>query len=152
MLRRDPFAMLPFCGYNMGDHFGHWIRLGRELEASGAKLPKIFTVNWFRTDADGKFVWPGFGENMRVLKWIVDRVDGRIGGEEHVFGITPRYDDLQWSGLSFPRERYELITAIDAADWRQEIALHSELFSKLQPHLPRELEVTRAAFEEKFAA
>jgi phosphoenolpyruvate carboxykinase (GTP) len=152
VLRRDPFAMLPFCGYNMGDHFGHWIKLGRELQARGAQLPKIFTVNWFRTGTDGKFVWPGFGENMRVLKWIVGRVDGGVGGEEHLFGITPRYDDLQWTGLAFPRESYERITSIDAADWRRELASHSELFGKLRPHLPGELEQTRTALEQKLAA
>jgi phosphoenolpyruvate carboxykinase (GTP) len=152
VLRRDPFAMLPFCGYNMGDHFGHWIKLGHELQSGGARLPKIFTVNWFRTDVDGKFVWPGFGENMRVLKWIVDRIEGRVGGDEHVFGITPRYDDLQWTGLAFPRESYERITSIDPSDWRRELASHSELFGKLHAHLPGELEATRASFEKRLVA
>ena len=152
VLRRDPFAMLPFCGYNMGDHFGHWIKLGRELQAGGAQLPKIFTVNWFRTDENGKFVWPGFGENMRVLKWIVDRVEGRAGGAEHLFGVSPRYEDLQWTGLEFPRAQYDRITAVNPDDWRKEIALHSELFAKLEPHLPRELQATRGALERRLAA
>ena len=152
VLRRDPFAMLPFCGYNMGDHFAHWITLGHALQDAGATLPKIFTVNWFRTDAEGKFVWPGFGENMRVLQWIVDRVQGRAGGAEHVFGVTPRYEDLKWNGLEFTRDRYEQITAVDAGDLRKELASHSELFSKLHPHLPAELEQTRASFERRLAA
>ena len=152
VLRRDPFAMLPFCGYNMGDHFGHWISLGEKLGASGAKLPKIFTVNWFRTDESGKFVWPGFGENMRVLKWIVDRVEGRAGGVEHVFGVSPRYEDLQWTGLDFPRAQYERITAVNLDDWRKELALHSELFAKLSPRLPGALQETRAALEQRIAA
>jgi phosphoenolpyruvate carboxykinase (GTP) len=151
VLRRDPFAMLPFCGYNMGDHFGHWIKLGRELQAGGAQLPKIFTVNWFRTDADGKFVWPGFGENMRVLEWVIDRIEGRAAGVEHLFGVTPRYDDLKWNGLDFPRDRYEQITAIDLSDWRREVASHAELFGKLNPHLPLELEQTRAALAARLA-
>jgi phosphoenolpyruvate carboxykinase (GTP) len=136
----------------MGDYFGHWIGLGRDLQGRGSTLPKIFTVNWFRTDENGKFVWPGFGENMRVLQWIIDRVDGRAGGDEHVFGITPRYDDLQWSGLPFPRERYQQITAIDAGDWRKELTLHAELFSKLRPNLPEELEQTRASYEQRLSA
>ena len=114
-------------------------------------LPRIFTVNWFRTDADGKFVWPGFGENMRVLQWIIDRIDGRADGAEHVFGVTPRYEDLKWNGLEFPRDRYEQITAIDAADWRKEIASHAELFDKLKPHLPGELEQTRASMARRVA-
>jgi phosphoenolpyruvate carboxykinase (GTP) len=152
VLRRDPFAMLPFCGYNMGDHFGHWIALGEKLGSSGAKLPKIFTVNWFRTDENGKFVWPGFGENMRVLEWIVERVEGRAGGAEHLFGVSPRYEDLQWTGLEFPRAQYERITAVSLDDWRKEIALHSELFAKLEPRLPHELRETRSALERRLAA
>jgi len=152
VLRRDPFAMLPFCGYNMGDHFAHWIALGEKLGGSGATLPKIFTVNWFRTDENGKFVWPGFGENMRVLKWIVDRVEGHAGGAEHLFGVSPRYEDLQWAGLEFPRTQYERITAVNLDDWRKEIALHSELFAKLEARLPRELQQTRLALEQRLAA
>jgi len=152
VLRRDPFAMLPFCGYHMGDHFAHWIGLGRALQASGATLPKIFTVNWFRTDADGRFVWPGFGENMRVLQWVVGRIDGNAGGAEHLFGVTPRYEDLQWSGLDFGPDQYEQITAVDAAAWRKEIASHAELFDKLKPRLPAELEATRSALQERCAA
>jgi phosphoenolpyruvate carboxykinase (GTP) len=152
VLRRDPFAMLPFCGYHMGDHFGHWIALGEKLGGSGATLPKIFTVNWFRTDENGKFVWPGFGENMRVLEWIVERVEGRASGAEHLFGVSPRYEDLQWTGLEFPRAQYERITAVNLEDWRKEIALHSELFAKLEPRLPRELRETRSALEQRLAA
>jgi phosphoenolpyruvate carboxykinase (GTP) len=144
--------MLPFCGYNMGDHFGHWIALGGKLGGSGATLPKIFTVNWFRTDENGKFVWPGFGENMRVLKWIVDRVEGHAGGAEHLFGVSPRYEDLQWTGLEFPRAQYERITAVNLDDWRKEVALHGELFAKLESRLPRELQQTRLALEQQLAA
>ena len=152
VLRRDPFAMLPFCGYNMGDHFGHWISLGEKLAANGAKLPKVFTVNWFRTDEQGKFVWPGFGENMRVLKWIVERIEGRAGGAEHLFGISPRYEDLNWTGLDFARAQYERVTAVDPDDWRKEIAQHGELFARLSSPLPRALQDARAALERRIAA
>ncbi len=103
VVRRDPFAMLPFMGYNMADYFQHWLDLGAKLQAQGAALPKIYCVNWFRKGADGKFVWPGYGENMRVLQWMLDRIEGTAAGAENVFGISPRYDDLNWDGLDFSR-------------------------------------------------
>ena len=146
VLRRDPFAMLPFCGYNMGDYFAHWLALGARLEASGVKLPKIFTVNWFRTGHDGKFIWPGFGENMRVLKWIVDRIEGKASGTEHVFGVSPRYEDMEWNGLDFSRAKFDAITAINLDDWRSEIRSHTDLFAKLAGRLPDQLENTRCNF------
>ena len=146
VLRRDPFAMLPFCGYNMGDYFAHWLALGARLEANGVKLPKIFTVNWFRTGHDGKFIWPGFGENMRVLKWIVDRIEGKASGTEHVFGVSPRYEDMEWNGLDFSRAKFDAITAINLDDWRNEIQSHADLFAKLAGRLPHELENTRCNF------
>jgi phosphoenolpyruvate carboxykinase (GTP) len=146
VLRRDPFAMLPFCGYNMGDYFSHWLTLGAKLAKSGVKPPQIFTVNWFRTGDDGKFVWPGFGENMRVLKWVVDRVEGKASGSEHVFGVSPRYEDMEWNGLDFPRAKFDEITSIDLDDWRKEIHSHTELFAKLSGRLPNELEDTKCNF------
>ncbi len=152
VVRRDPFAMLPFCGYNMADYFGHWLALGEKLQASGAALPAIFTVNWFRTDAQGRFVWPGFGENMRVLKWILDRVDGRGEGVEHVFGTTPRYDDIGWQGTDFSRAQFDTITSIDRAAWQKEIGMHTELFAKLAHHLPRALTEVKDRLEKKLAA
>ena len=108
VVRRDPFAMLPFIGYNMSDYFRHWLDLGAALQARGARLPKIFCVNWFRKGADGKFVWPGYGENMRVLEWIVHRIEGSAEGELTAFGTTPRYEDIDWSGLDFDRARFDL--------------------------------------------
>ena len=154
IVRRDPFAMLPFCGYNMSDYFTHWLTLGEKLEAAGTKLPAIFTVNWFRTDADGKFVWPGFGENMRVLKWMLDRIDGadRAGGVEHIFGVTPRYEDLSWAGADFTREQFDQITSIDAAAWKNEIGLHEELFIRLEHHLPAALSQVKERLSERLAA
>jgi len=139
VVRRDPFAMLPFCGYNMADYFGHWLALGDKLSSQGADLPKIFCVNWFRTDEQGKFVWPGFGENMRVLRWMLDRIEGNGGGQEHVFGTTPRYEDVNWDGLDFSDKEFADITSIDAKAWKQEIELHDELFEKLKNGLPNEL-------------
>ncbi len=152
VVRRDPFAMLPFCGYNMADYFNHWLRLGQQLQADGAKLPQIFCVNWFRTDENGKFVWPGFGENMRVLKWMLDRVDGRAGGVEHVFGTSPRYEDVNWEGLSFGSDAYAKITSIDRDAWQREFALHDELFAQLADRLPQRLREVRARLEARLAA
>ncbi|WP_454752547.1 phosphoenolpyruvate carboxykinase (GTP) [Cupriavidus necator] len=145
VVRRDPFAMLPFCGYNMSDYFGHWLELGKKLEASGAKLPKIYCVNWFRKDAEGNFVWPGFGENMRVLSWMIDRVEGKGQGAEHMFGTTPRYEDLNWNGVEFSPAQFEQVTSIDRDAWQKELALHDELFTQLKHHLPQALAETRAA-------
>src|SRR5690606_19840270 len=152
VVRRDPFAMLPFCGYNMADYFAHWLDLGHRLQAGGANLPKIFCVNWFRTDENGKFVWPGFGENMRVLKWMIDRIEGQGGGVEHVFGTTPRYEDLNWNGLAFSATDYAKITSIERAAWEQEFALHAELFEKLAERLPRSLKNKKGELEKRLAA
>jgi len=153
VVRRDPFAMLPFMGYNMSDYFQHWLDLGKKLEASGAKLPKIYTTNWFRKGADGKFVWPGYGENMRVLKWMIDRVEGnKKDGVEHITGVSPRYEDLNWTGLNFSAEQFATVTSIDKAAWEAELKLHSELFKQLEHHLPKELPETKAAIEQRLAA
>ncbi|MDR6534384.1 phosphoenolpyruvate carboxykinase (GTP) [Variovorax soli] len=152
VVRRDPFAMLPFAGYNMSDYFQHWLDLGRKLEAAGARLPRIYTTNWFRKGADGKFVWPGYGENMRVLKWMIDRIEGRGEGNEHVFGVSPRYEDLNWTGLDFSAEQFDTVTHIDKAAWQAELKLHAELFQQLAHHLPEELPATKAAIEQRLAA
>jgi phosphoenolpyruvate carboxykinase (GTP) len=152
VVRRDPFAMLPFAGYNMSDYFQHWLDLGKKLGAAGAKLPKIYTTNWFRKGEGGKFVWPGYGENMRVLKWMIDRIEGQGQGSEGVMGITPRYEDLNWTGLNFTAGDFNQVTSIDQAAWVKEMALHAELFQQLKHHLPQELEDTRAAIEKRLAA
>ncbi|WP_076997598.1 phosphoenolpyruvate carboxykinase (GTP) [Variovorax sp. KK3] len=152
VVRRDPFAMLPFAGYNMSDYFQHWLDLGKKLDATGAHLPKIYTTNWFRKGADGKFTWPGYGENMRVLKWMIDRIEGRGQGTEHVFGVSPRYEDLNWTGLDFSTEQFDTVTHIDKAAWQAELKLHAELFQQLAHHLPQELPATKAAIEERLAA
>jgi len=149
VVRRDPFAMLPFMGYNMSDYFQHWLDLGRKLEASGAKLPKIFCVNWFRKGPDGKFVWPGYGENMRVLQWVIERVGGSAQGRDNVFGLTPRYEDLNWAGLDFTTTQYEQVTSIDTDAWHAELRLHDELFKQLAYHLPAELTATKVKIEQR---
>jgi len=152
VVRRDPFAMLPFMGYNMSDYFQHWLQLGQKLQASGAKLPAIYCVNWFRKGEDGKFVWPGYGENMRVLKWMIDRIEGSAKGAENVFGISPGYDELNWSGLSFTPSQFQTVTHIDKAAWQTELGLHEELFEQLAHHLPPELPATKAAIAQRLGA
>jgi phosphoenolpyruvate carboxykinase (GTP) len=149
VVRRDPFAMLPFAGYNMSDYFQHWLQLGHKLQASGAKLPAIYCVNWFRKGDDGKFVWPGYGENMRVLKWMIDRIEGKAAGSDNVFGISPSYAELNWNGLSFSAEQFHTVTHIDKAAWQTELGLHDELFQQLAHHLPAELPATKAAIAER---
>ncbi|HXD38952.1 MAG TPA: phosphoenolpyruvate carboxykinase (GTP) [Ramlibacter sp.] len=151
VVRRDPFAMLPFTGYNMSDYFQHWLDLGRKLAASGATLPRMYTTNWFRKGANGKFVWPGYGDNMRVLKWMIDRIEGKAQGEENAFGVGPTYEELNWSGLDFSREQFATVMSIDQADWQQELQLHADLFRQLEYHLPRELAETKAAIERRLA-
>ncbi|MBI5718366.1 MAG: phosphoenolpyruvate carboxykinase (GTP) [Burkholderiales bacterium] len=152
VVRRDPFAMLPFTGYNMSDYFQHWLDLGARLEKSGAKLPRIYCVNWFRKGADGKFVWPGYGENMRVLEWMLGRIEGRAEGAENLFGISPRYDDLRWQGLPFTREQFDTVIGIDRAAWQEELKLHDALFTQLSYHLPSQLPATKAMIEQRLAA
>jgi phosphoenolpyruvate carboxykinase (GTP) len=134
-VRRDPMAMLPFCGYHMGDYFRHWLKMQRNLPFT----PRVFHVNWFRRDENGKFLWPGFSENMRVLKWIVDRVHGRALARETPIGWTPYYDDIHWKGLAFPREKFDRLQEVDRKAWRKEVMSHEELFLELHAHLPPEM-------------
>jgi len=152
VVRRDPFAMLPFTGYHMGDYFQHWLHLGEKMAATGAKLPGIFTTNWFRKGANGEFVWPGYGENMRVLKWIIDRVENTTPGQEHFYGISPDFNELQWTGLNFTAEQFEVVTGMDKAAWTEELALHDALFEQLNLRLPQVLLETRKQIAEKLAA
>ncbi len=152
IVRRDPFAMLPFMGYNMSDYFQHWLNMGDKLAKSGAKLPKMYAVNWFRKGDDGKFVWPGYGENMRVLKWMIDRIEGTTAGTENGFGVSPAYSEITWTGLDFTPAQFASVTSLDKAAWKAEFALHSELFTQLAYHLPQALVDTKARLEAQLAA
>ena len=135
-VRRDPMAMLPFCGYHMGDYFRHWLKMQRSLTST----PRVFHVNWFRKDADGNFLWPGYSENMRVLKWVVDRVHGRVRGKETpISARTPHYEDMNWKGLNYPRETFEALQSVDREQWKREVLGHEELFILLHDHLPAEM-------------
>jgi phosphoenolpyruvate carboxykinase (GTP) len=138
-VRRDPMAMLPFCGYHIGDYFEHWLTMGRSIR----QPPRIFCVNWFRKDANGKFLWPGYGENMRVLKWIVDRCQESAGAMESPLGWMPRHVDLEWDGLGLTADRFAELMGLDQEAWSRELALHQELFAKLDNHLPQEFLLKR---------
>ncbi|HEX9395167.1 MAG TPA: phosphoenolpyruvate carboxykinase (GTP) [Burkholderiales bacterium] len=149
VVRRDPMAMLAFCGYHMGDYFDHWLKMGRAVQHA----PKIFRVNWFRRDAQGKFIWPGFGENMRVLQWIVERCSGGARGVDTPLGTMPRYEDLNWSGLDrLSVTQFGELMRIDVAAWKEELVSHDELFGKLAGHLPAALEARRGSMHQNLAA
>ncbi len=146
-VRRDPMAMLPFCGYHMGDYFSHWLEIGQRLN----RPPLIFGVNWFRRDADGNFLWPGFGENMRVLRWIIERCEGRVGARESAVGHMPRHEDFDLDGLSgFENsERFERLLAVDPAEWQAELTAQETLLSSLGSHLPAALTAEHTALRER---
>ena len=145
VVRRDPMAMLPFCGYHIGDYFQHWLDMG----SAASRPPLIFNVNWFRKDADGRFVWPGFGENMRVLKWIVERCEGRAAGVETALGAAPAFEDLNWTGLAFDKGRFERVMSIDGSTWNKELEQHDQLFAKIGEKLPGRLRERRRALESR---
>ena len=152
VVRRDPFAMLPFCGYNMSDYFQHWLNMEHKLEELGHTLPRIFCVNWFRKNEAGKFVWPGYGDNMRVLKWMIDRLEGKAQGVETMFGIAPLFDELTWTGLPFSAEQFNTVTSIDKAAWIEELKLHTAHFEQLSYHLPPALIDIKSALEQRLQA
>jgi phosphoenolpyruvate carboxykinase (GTP) len=143
VVRRDPMAMLPFTGYNMGDYFRHWLNMGNRL----TRPPKIFSVNWFRLDEKGKFLWPGFGDNMRVLKWVVDRVNGKVGARETPAGLVPKLDDLDLYGLDLPRERLAKLLEVNMKEWRGEASDIRESLKKYGSHMPREIWAEYEALE-----
>ena len=135
-VRRDPMAMLPFCGYNMGRYFRHWFDMRKDIQFP----PRIFNVNWFRRGLDGKFLWPGFGDNMRVLQWILDCCQGRVAANEAALGWVPRWEDFDITDLpEIDRARFDELQAMNPDEWRREILLHDELFMRLYQHLPKEL-------------
>jgi phosphoenolpyruvate carboxykinase (GTP) len=149
VVRRDPMAMIAFCGYHVGDYFAHWLKMGKAV----GHPPRIFRVNWFRKDANGKFIWPGFGENMRVLEWIVGRCHGQVHGVDTALGIIPRYQDLNWSGLQkFTRDQYEEIARVDVGAWQDEVVSHDELLEKIGTRLPPALAQCRSQLHGKLAA
>lgn len=133
-VRRDPFAMLPFCGYHMGDYFNHWLQFGRDIP----NPPRIFGVNWFRKDEKGNFIWPGFSDNMRILKWVVEKIRGKSNAVESPIGWMPHYEDIDWTGSDFTKQQFDSIMMIDREGWKQELLSHAELFERMYDKLPKE--------------
>ena len=149
VVRRDPFAMIAFCGYNMADYFDHWINIGTKV---GEAAPKLYCVNWFRKNEQGKFVWPGFGDNMRVLKWIIERVEGKASASHTTLGNIPDYADLDWSGTDFSQDIFNEIASVNQTQWQQELTLHCELLTKLDYHMPAALKTRYGALLETLVA
>ena len=147
VVRRDPFAMLPFCGYHFGDYFKHWLDVGAKL----SNPPKIYSVNWFRLDKNGKFLWPGYGENMRVLKWIVERCNGKAGAAETPVGNSPRFEDLDLNGLDISRQQFDELMSLDTGLWKKELQDHDVLFESLGARLPATLRDERKRRGASFA-
>ncbi|MDE0872706.1 MAG: phosphoenolpyruvate carboxykinase (GTP) [Acidimicrobiales bacterium] len=147
-VRRDPFAMLPFCGYNFGDYFQHWLDIGKH---QGAKLPKLFYVNWFRKDQDGRFIWPGFGDNARVLKWVLDRIDGTTEAVETPIGMVPKTEDLDVAGLDLTTDALESLLTVDVIEWQNELTLIEEHYESIGERLPNEMRLQLARLADRLA-
>ncbi len=150
-LRRDPFAMLPFCGYNMGDYFNHWVRMGTKAQSDAAVLPRIFMVNWFRKDENGKFVWPGFGENLRVLKWIVERIEGEADAVETPIGHLPTADALDVAALDLSPAAIDTLLSVDTGVWTEEAARNRAFLEEFDAPIPPALMRQQQALEERLA-
>ncbi|MFZ4535118.1 phosphoenolpyruvate carboxykinase (GTP) [Propionivibrio sp.] len=148
VVRRDPFAMLPFCGYNMADYYSHWLKMGSVAD----KQVPIFVVNWFRTDEKGGFAWPGFGDNARVLKWIIERCEGKVAGQQTVLGVMPNYEDMDWTGADFSKAQFANVTSLDKQTWLGELEGVKEWFGKMGAKLPAKLSAIRDDLEAKFKA
>jgi phosphoenolpyruvate carboxykinase (GTP) len=148
VVRRDPMAMLPFCGYNMGDYFAHWLRMGRSLR----RPPAIFHVNWFRTGSDGRFVWPGFGQNLRVLLWMIDRVKGKGGAEDTPIGLVPTPSALDWEGLGLSGAQRESLLRVDRGEWAAEVPEIRAFFDRFGNRLPAEMAQSLATLNEQLTA
>ena len=147
-VRRDPFAMLPFCGYNFGDYFQHWLDIGKH---QGAKLPKLFYVNWFRKDQDGRFIWPGFGDNARVLKWVLERIAGTTEAVETPIGMVPKTEDLDVAGLDLTTDALESLLTVDVIEWQNEVTLIEEHYESIGERLPNEMRLQLARLADRLA-
>jgi len=148
VVRRDPFAMLPFCGYNMADYYSHWLKMG----AVADKQVPIFMVNWFRMNEKGEFAWPGFGDNARVLKWIIERCEGKAAARQTILGSMPNYEDIDWSGTEFSREEFAGVTSLDKEAWLSELEGVKDWFAKMGDKMPAQLVDIRDKFEKAFQA